>query len=532
MDWLDELSLNLNARNSVINLVTSDEAWSLKRLAECNKAFPAGHGVYIYDNVGGISTLRPGQPGFDTSQVAPDKLLDRLTAFAGPVTLVIKDLQRVWKTADHLRQYRALRNLAQQLPKRTHRADVVLVTQDRIDKNAKSDMGLPFEMIHDVVVVECPIPDFDEMLKVYDATIEKVANPTPLQRKIVETALGLTATQAQRVFRRAATVEGRPHLSEKSIPFINEEKRELLREAGALEFCPRSKVSGEVGGLDVLRRWLEQRKQAFSERARMENLEPPRGLGLIGIPGTGKSLCAYLTAELWNLPLLRLDMGAVFEGLVGASERNMRDAIRIAEVVSPCVLWVDEVEKSFSSGGGDGGTAKRVLATFLTWMQKKTLPVFVFVTANDHTQLPPEFLRRGRFDEVFFLDLPTAEERKAILMVHLRRRVTTEPAELLFDLDAIVRETEGFVGAELEAMVKDAKFQPYLEQRALTTEDLLRTAGEIVPLARARKEDVEILRQVVIQGQARLASAADPADMVKLDQVRSVREPGGRRLDV
>ena len=189
-----------------------------------------------------------------------------------------------------------------------------------------------------------------------------------------------------------------------------------------------------------------------------------RGLALIGIPGTGKSLCAKVTAGLWKLPLLRLDMGAVFGGILGSSERNIREAIQISEIIAPCVLWVDEIEKAFAGSGGDSGTASRVLGTFLTWMQERSRPVFVFATANNIEHLPPEFLRKGRFDEVFFLDLPTDEERQAILEVHLKRKDFTMIRHK-FDLASGGQRHRGLRGAELEAVVKDAMFPAFLDGR-------------------------------------------------------------------
>jgi SpoVK/Ycf46/Vps4 family AAA+-type ATPase len=243
----------------------------------------------------------------------------------------------------------------------------------------------------------------------------------------------------------------------------------------------------------------------------------------VGIPGTGKSLCAKVTASMWRMPLLRLDMGAVFGGLLGSSERNIRDAIEISELISPCVLWVDEIEKAFAGSSGDSGTAARVLGTFLTWMAEKRKPVCVLATANDVDRLPPEFLRKGRFDEIFFLDLPTKEERAAILKVHLEKRGYSMISQR-FSLAEVVKATEGFVGAELEAVVKDAMFPAFMDQeRELTTADLVKSAGEMVPLAKSRADHIQKLRKLVLNGEARNASRATPADEVKCDQIRGER---------
>src|SRR5690606_24788706 len=211
-------------------------------------------------------------------------------------------------------------------------------------------------------------------------------------------------------------------------------------------------------------------------------------MALIGIPGTGKSLTAKMISGLWRLPLLRLDVGALFGSLVGESEERLRLALKITEVVSPCVLWIDEIEKSLSSGGGDGGTSQRVFGTILTWMQEKTAPVFVVATANDVGVLPPETLRRGRFDEVFFLDLPTDSERREIFAVHLRKRLRDPVA---FDIMRLARLTDGYVGAEIEQAIVDALYRAFADGRDITTDDIAAAIGRLVPLSKSQRERIE-----------------------------------------
>jgi SpoVK/Ycf46/Vps4 family AAA+-type ATPase len=240
-------------------------------------------------------------------------------------------------------------------------------------------------------------------------------------------------------------------------------------------------------------------------------------MALIGIPGTGKSLTAKMIGGMWRLPLLRLDVGALFGSLVGESEERVRQALALADTVAPCVLWIDELEKSFAvGGGGDGGTAQRVLGTLLTWMQEKTKPVFVVATANDVTALPPEMLRRGRFDEVFFLDLPTEAERREILVVHLRKR-RRDPAR--FDVPELARLSDGYVGAELEQAVVDAMYRAFAEERDITTADVAEAIGRLVPLSRSQRETVEHLRTWLRDGRARSASFAE-AERAARAQVR------------
>ncbi|MDD1675893.1 MAG: AAA family ATPase, partial [Methanomicrobiales archaeon] len=237
-------------------------------------------------------------------------------------------------------------------------------------------------------------------------------------------------------------------------------------------------------------------------------LPAPKGIALIGIPGTGKSLTAKMIAGLWRLPLLRLDVGSLFGSLVGESEERTRRALTLAETIAPCILWVDELEKAFSFGSGDSGTSQRVFASLLTWMQDKSAPCFVVATANNIAALPPELLRKGRFDEIFFLDLPNADERREILSVHLRKR-NWIPAE--FDLDTLVQESEGYVGAEIEQTIIDAMYLAFNQElRKITTEDIRACLKQQVPLSRSQRETVEMLRRWLHEGRALSASDKEP----------------------
>ncbi len=262
----------------------------------------------------------------------------------------------------------------------------------------------------------------------------------------------------------------------------------------------------DVGGLDVLKQWLGLRERAFTREARDYGLPAPKGIALIGIPGTGKSLVAKMIAGLWRLPLFRLDAGALFGSLIGESEERTRRALRLAEATAPALLWIDEVEKALAHGGLDAGTSSRVFASVLTWMQEKTAPVFVVATLNDITRLPPELLRKGRFDEIFFLDLPTLLERKEILAVHLRKRRRLAED---FDLERLARESDGYVGAELEQAVIDAMFVGFSAGRELTTEDVSAALRRQVPLSVSQRETIQALRNWLREGRAQSASLQD-----------------------
>jgi len=497
----DEIKLCLDAHIAVINVVSNEEIRVLQEIRELtqHRSWPAYEGLYTWDIVDQFICLKQSQIPFDDKREAtPDTLLRILRDYKGGATFILKDFHQIWEARRSV--VRGLRNLAANLPECTPRKNIIITTPEYC---------LPLELKADIPVIELAKPNLVEMDIILERSIGATGAlrqiKTALRAKLVEAALGLTSTQARRVFQKAV-VRGTDGLDENCIDLINEEKRAIIRESGALELYPYVEPMERVGGLDVLKEWLERRCMAFTDAAKEYGLEVPKGIALIGIPGTGKSLCAKMTAGLWKMPLLRLDMGAVFGGLLGASEKNIREAIQIAEVIAPCVLWVDEIEKAFAGSGGDGGTARRVLATFLTWMQEKQAPVFVFATANDTEKLPPELLRKGRFDELFFLDLPTPIEREQILIVHLRRKGITM-VQQRFDLAAVVQATESFVGAELEAIVNDALFPAFMDgQREIETFDLLRAADEIVPLARSRREHIERLRQIVIKGEARNAS--------------------------
>jgi hypothetical protein len=525
----DTLWNTFMARIAVVHVVGYDEGHLIRELSAMTKrpGWPQDMGLYTWDAGDQFVGVTEAKVHFDVSQKAsPDNLLTMLDDFKGSAAFVLKDAHMFWSQKKSF--VRKLRNLAQRWSSTSPQKFLILTTPDW-----GSEFALPAELRHDIVSVECPKPDKEEL----DAILARVSGQSgalmgvrpELRAMVRESALGLSAVQAERVFRKAIMGGKSGKLDEGCLDSIREEKRAIIRESGALELCSYAETQDSVGGLEVLKLWLHQRKEAYGEAAREYGLDLPSGLMLVGIPGTGKSLCAKVTASAWKLPLLRLDMGAVFAGILGSSEKNIREAIAISELIAPCILWVDEIEKAFGGGEGstDGGTSRRVLATFLTWMAEKTHPVFVFATANDVFRLPTEFTRKGRFDEVFFLDLPTEEERRAILAVHLRKR-GYQMIERKFDLAAVAKATEGFVGAELEAVVKDAMFPAFMDkQRELETADLVKSAGQMVPLAKSHAKQVEALRSLVSDGLARNASRAKIQEAVACEKIR-----GGRLLDV
>lgn len=307
------------------------------------------------------------------------------------------------------------------------------------------------------------------------------------------------------------------------IDLILEEKQQTIRQTQILEFYPASERISDIGGLDNLKDWLLKRGSAFSEKARQYGLPHPRGLMLVGIQGTGKSLTAKAIAHHWHLPLLRLDVGRLFGGLVGESESRTRQMIQLAEALAPCILWIDEIDKAFAGfdGRGDSGTTSRVFGTFITWLAEKSSPVFVVATANNIQSLPPEMLRRGRFDEIFFVGLPTQEEREAIFSVHLSR---LRPHNLsAYDLNRLAYETPDFSGAEIEQSLIEAMHIGFSQNRDFTNEDVLEAVSQIIPLARTAQQQIEALQDWAAAGKARMASRAGSLSD-RLNQQRKISE--------
>ena len=362
------------------------------------------------------------------------------------------------------------------------------------------------------MIVNFPLPTSPEL---EDVLVNLTHTPgvkvslTPLgHEKLVQAALGLTASQAQRVFARAVVREGL--LDDRAIDLVTEEKKQIIRESEALEFYAVTETPDDVGGLGVLKEWLRLRERAFTQEARAYGLPAPKGIALIGIPGTGKSLTAKMIGGLWRLPLLRLDVGALFGSLVGESEERARRALHLAETVAPCIVWIDEMEKALAHGGLDSGTSMRVFGAILTWMQEKTAPCFVVATANDIASLPPELLRKGRFDEIFFLDLPTQVERREIFSVHLRKRGRI-PAD--FDLEKLSEYTAGYVGSEIEQAIIDAMYIGFNDQRReFTTADILAAVKRQVPLSISQRETIGGLRNWLREGRAQSASFQEIED--------------------
>lgn len=355
---------------------------------------------------------------------------------------------------------------------------------------------LPKELEKEIHIIELPYPNYEDIKAIYNKVCKEynINNESEPDNDLIEAALGLTIMEAEKAFSLAYIESG--SLSSTEVPLVIREKENVIKKSGYLEYYHPKETMTDVGGLSNLKDWLIKRGRGFDKGAKDFGLTYPRGIMLLGIPGTGKSLTAKAIGNEWHFPLLRLDMGKIFGGIVGESERNIREALNIAEAIAPSILWIDEIEKGMSgissSGGTDGGTTARVLGTFLTWMQEKTKPVFVVATANDISQLPPELLRKGRVDEIFFVDLPTEKEREEILKIHLKKK-NRNPEK--FNIKELAKKSKGFSGAELEEVIKEALFQAYDKEREVNDVDIIEAIDKTFPLSRTMHETIEKMRK-------------------------------------
>lgn len=381
---------------------------------------------------------------------------------------------------------------------------------------------VPEELSKELPVIEVELPDRDTIEVIANSVVEEYADycvENEITPKLLESALGLTVMEARLAFAKAIITNRK--LTEDEIPLIISEKEQIIKKSGLLEYFHPKEYLTNIGGLENLKDWIHKRGNAYSDEAKAYGLNTPRGVLLLGVPGCGKSLTAKAIANEWKFPLLRFDLGKVFGGIVGESERNIRYALDVAKTISPCVLWIDEIEKGLSgtqsSGRTDGGTSARVFGTFLTWMQEKKEPVFVVATANDISSLPPELLRKGRFDEIFFVDLPSARERENIFNIHLKNK-NREAKTLGLDMAKLVKASEGFSGAEIEEVVNEALFNAYANgQKDLQMQNLLDCIAATSPLSRTMAETIANLRKWAGQ-RARMASVDKPEDVKDLGE--------------
>ncbi|MEG4574718.1 AAA family ATPase [Microcoleus sp. N3A4] len=495
------LDLMIRARYSLLYIVGAEEEPVEAVIAQVALQVTPARRVLFWDIVRGWEDNGSGKGSVMAA-------LDRIgkTVVEEYTIFVLRDLHPILKypyTEKNAAVVRELRNLTREL-KRSKKT--IVLTSHTLE--------LPEELKEEVTVIDFPLPNVQEIDSLISHVVEK---PQQLQvsglarEQLVKACQGLSRARIGRVLAKA--LAAKQQINESDIDGVLEEKQQAIRQTGILEFFNSKESLKSVGGLENLKQWVKMRQDAFTDEARRYGIPNPKGVLLVGIQGTGKSLSAKTIACEWRLPLLRLDTGRLFGGIVGESESRVRQMIQLAEAIAPCVLWIDEIDKAFgniiSGSDGDSGTSRRVFGSLITWMQEKTSPVFIVATANNVRILPAELLRKGRFDEIFFLNLPSESERQDIFKVHLQRLRPTRLRE--FDLVVLAKCAENFSGAEIEQVVIDGLYRAFGtfvngQRRDLMTEDILRSIEDTVPLAAIARSQIEDLKRWAAEAGARTAS--------------------------
>jgi len=484
MDDFDQFEQLVAGRYCCISIVTHEERYALEIVRRA--ALGLKRDMWIWSASEGVREgLLEGSPSVAGTDTAAAGLANLAGAKRGSICVTL-DL------ADHLKSGKALRILRDIIDgfDRTGITIVMIDSEDNLPEVIKS-YSRPFEI---------SFPDEKELLEIIRATLQRIHRKKPIEVGISQKGLdtivrnlrGLTRRQAVRII--SDTVAGNFRFDDDDINVVIASKRRIIQRGGLLEYIQTPLDLSEIGGMTRLKKWLNQRKDAFGSDAVQFGLQPPRGVLMLGVQGAGKSLCAKAIATAWHQPLLRLDPGSLYASFIGESERNLRDALRQTEMMSPVVLWIDEIEKAFASAASrsaDGGLSQRMFGTLLTWLQEREAPVFVVATANDIGALPPELLRKGRFDEIFFVDLPDAGVRREIFAIHLRKR-NRDPSQ--FDLDALAQASGGRSGSEIEQAVISALHEAYADKTTLDTERILAALNDSPPLSVTMAESVQCLR--------------------------------------
>jgi hypothetical protein len=501
MPFSTELETLIRARYPILYIISSEETRVQALVLEIarrrqKKAFEWSYSTGIVPAGTSIQSLKQPNPATKEPLAALDQVIEQVE----PAIFIFKDFHP-FLNKSNFAVVRKLKEIALHL-KNSYKT-IVLVSPT---------MEIPTELEKEITVLNFPLPAREDLSELLDKIIEDIKQFKQVaielddagRERLLQAALGLTLGEAENVFAKIIVKSGR--LSGEDVNEVFAEKQQIIRKSGLLEYCATSETFASIGGLTVLKEWLGKRALAFTQEARAFGLPAPRGILMLGVQGCGKSLCAKAVSTQWQLPLLRFDMGRMFGSFVGSSEENVRRAIAVAESVAPAILWVDEIEKAFAgsqgSGATDGGTTARVFGTFLTWLSEKTAPVFVVATANDISQLPPELLRKGRLDEIFFVDLPSREERAEIFRIHLQKR-GRNPEE--FDLAALAEASPEFSGAEIEEAINSALYDAFYAKQPLTTPHVQTALGQTVPLAKTMDEQISRLRSWA-EGRARNAS--------------------------
>jgi len=478
-----ELALLVNSDYPLICLETWEESRATEILGLV--AEELGLPLYVWSVTTGLGRAG-GSPVYNSQQ--PAQALATISTIRGDALFLLKDFH---KYLDQDVIVRKLRDLTAQF-RRARRSIVI----------SSPVVNVPIELEKDVVRFSLGLPTQPELSQVVNMTLRDLMGkhqikddlPSDQMPVLLNSLRGLTLDEARRILTQAILDGYR--FDSGTLDRVREAKGNLIKDQGVVEFMKTEDGMSSVGGLNHLKGWLEQRRNALTPEAARFGLEPPKGVLVFGVQGCGKSLCAKVMAREWNLTLLKFDTSRLLEKYIGESEKNLRKSLQVAEAVAPCILWIDEIEKMFPSAAltsdADAGLSLRIFGAFLTWMQEKKAPVFIVATSNDISSLPPEFLRKGRFDEIFFVDLPAAEERETIFAIHLSRH-KQDPSR--FDLPKLAAASEGFSGAEIEEAVTSSLYAAFSQKTPLTTEMVVKEIQATYPLSVTMKEKIDALRE-------------------------------------
>ena len=482
MEFRSELELLVKAKTNVIEIVTYE--WQRLHGFLVGVANDFNHNLYMWSVIEGIKIWNDNEKKFENVEEDKDPM-DVLNWFKQQKNLILllEDFHPFLKE-EHFEIIRQIRELC-----RINNNNQFLIIQTPYIVRIK-------DLQKEVPILELSLPK-NETLKVL---LESLTENLEFDKRpksddiddIVSASKGLSIMEAEITYKKIIALKNR--LTKYEIPLIVKEKEQIIKKSGVLEYYHPEGNFKEIGGLDNLKQWLKKRGKAFSKDAKDFGLTSPKGVLLLGVPGCGKSLVSKTIANEWNLPLLKFDLASVFGSLVGESEANMKEALSLADTISPSILWIDEIEKGLSGVGSssDGGVSSKIFGMLLNWMQEKNSEVFVIATANDISSIPPELLRKGRFDEIFFVDLPNATERKEIFEIHINK-IKRDIKK--FDIDKLVENSKGFSGAEIEEAIKEAMFIAYDLGRDLETKDILKALKETYPLSKVMAQTINNLRK-------------------------------------
>ena len=491
MKFSDELMLLLKARYPILYINTIEED-RVEYIIRKTIKTSLNRSIYTWDFIDGY-TNNPNSEGFaKRNPLQALELVERLESVT-PAIFLLKDFNRFLTDVSVARKLKNLSRILKFNPKTI----IILASENNIPKELQD--------LITIIYFKLPTPEEinSELIRLIDSL--NLSVEPQLVDNLTQACQGLSLERIRRVLSKIIVTYKK--IDDKSISILLTEKKQIIRQTEILEYWSTNENIQKIGGVDNLKSWLKKRKTAFSKQASNYGLPTPRGLLLIGIQGTGKSLTAKAIATDWQLPLLKLDVGKLFGGIVGESESRLRKMIQIAETLSPCILWIDEIDKAFSNieSSGDSGTSNRILATFISWLSEKTQPVFVVATANNVELLPLEIIRKGRFDEIFFLDLPKKEEREEIFKIHIKQFRPNNWQG--FNYSQLAQLSESFSGAEIKQSIIEAMYQAFYEKREFTTEDICMALRELIPLAQLETKQNLKLQNWALSGRIRLASS-------------------------